>query len=138
MRKPNPRGGVNDVMKYNLCDVAALAIRLQPTHGADERALPNGPPITFIEAKAEFELDTCQLKRLVPRDVQPSPDSKSRSALTIYNRVDVEDLKDSIEAAAVNPAGVPIEDDDDDQDEQDNVNDFFTGMTKVEAATECE
>lgn len=50
-RTPNPRGGVDDIMQYNLCDVAALVLRLQPTHGPDDRAPARGLTMVTTAAK---------------------------------------------------------------------------------------
>lgn len=104
-------GGPNDVMKYNLCDVAALVVRLRPTHKASDRASSRGASIVLTKARDEFkvrfgfcvhqmhhvaynftihQLTAGQLRRLVPRDIRPNPHGQDKPDMTIFNRADVE------------------------------------------------
>ena len=55
-REPNPRGGKYPIVKYNLRDVRALAARLAPKFGPDERAEKDGAEIQAAAARKRFNV----------------------------------------------------------------------------------
>ncbi|KAJ3557144.1 hypothetical protein NM688_g1624 [Phlebia brevispora] len=133
-RRKNQHGGLNDIMKYNLCDVVALVLRLQPTYGPTERAPPRGQEIMLSKARDEYKLESCQLRRLKPRRTAPNPHQKGE--MTFYNREDVVALNAQIEAAAKAPRGVPIARNNTIDAPYDfDVEDYFLGLSVEDAAT---
>lgn len=72
----NPHGGSRAMVKYNLCDVKALAQRLQagpsgaaPSASAVELVEPNGPKILHSKAKERYSVGAHMLMR--ENDVNP-------------------------------------------------------------------
>ncbi|RDB22282.1 hypothetical protein Hypma_010571 [Hypsizygus marmoreus] len=96
--RKNPRGGA-DIMKYNDCDVQALAQRLRSGEGlpstssssADDTALakPNGRRIMRTNAMKEYNLKSNQMDRIKPISSTPNVHG---SNTRFYNVCDVEAL----------------------------------------------
>ncbi|KAF7792632.1 hypothetical protein EIP86_003729 [Pleurotus ostreatoroseus] len=105
-REENHNGGINDIRKYNECDVQDLAELLRPTFPPGDLTESDGSPeLSETNAFVYYGLYPVQLRRIKPCRKEPNtgPDSFDKPELYFYNTTDVEALYDMIEAAAAAP-----------------------------------